>query len=96
VALKTCLQSLRNVSLQPHEIIVVDNDPSSNLTAPVTAQFPEVRYAAEPRPGLSAARNAGIRHASGEIIAFTDDDVSVHPAWTKAIVRAFQDDASWR
>ncbi|MDQ1387937.1 MAG: hypothetical protein QOF56_1391 [Acidobacteriaceae bacterium] len=88
--LRNCLASLRTLSPQPHEIIVVDNDPSSNLTARVVADFPEVRYIAEPRVGLSAARNAGVRNATGEIIAFTDDDVIVHPAWIGAILRGFE------
>lgn len=90
-ALKKCLQSLRKLSPQPGEIIVVDNDPASNLTPPVAAQFPEVRYIAEPRAGLSAARNTGVRNATSDILAFTDDDVSVHPAWIGAILRAFAD-----
>ena len=90
-ALKKCLQSLQNLSPQPREIIVVDNDPSSNLTPPVATQFSEVRYVPEPRVGLSAARNTGVRHATCDIIAFTDDDVSVHPAWIGAILRAFED-----
>ncbi len=90
-ALQKCLQSLRNLSPQPGEIIVVDNDPSSNLTPPVVAKFSEVRYVSEPRSGLSAARNTGVRHAAGDIIAFTDDDVSVHSAWIGATLRAFED-----
>lgn len=90
-ALKACLQSLRNLSPQPREIIVVDNDPSSILTPAVAAQFSEVRYIPELRPGLSAARNTGIRNAIGDIIAFADDDVSVHPAWIAATLRAFED-----
>ena len=89
-ALQKCLQSLRNLARRPREIIVVDNDPSSNLTPSVAAQFAEVRYIPEPRAGLSAARNSGIRNATSDIIAFTDDDVSVHPAWIAAILRAFE------
>jgi GT2 family glycosyltransferase len=89
--LRNCLSSLRTLSPQPHEIIVVDNDPSSNLTAPAVADFPEARYLAEPRVGLSAARNTGIRNSKNEIIAFTDDDVIVHPGWIGAILRGFED-----
>jgi len=89
-ALRNCLASLRTLSPQPHELIVVDNDPVCRPTAPVAAEFPEVRYIAEPRVGLSAARNAGIRNSIGEIIAFTDDDVIVHPAWIGAILRGFE------
>jgi GT2 family glycosyltransferase len=74
---------------QPGEILVVDNDPSSGATRPVTDGFPEIRYVAEPRPGLSAARNAGILNCRGTIVAFTDDDVIVHANWIGAVQRAF-------
>ena len=89
-ALKKCLASLRSLSPQPKEILVVDNDPSSGVTPAVTALFPEVRCVSESKPGLSAARNTGIRNASGKIIAFTDDDVMVHPRWIGAIRRIFE------
>ena len=79
---------MRGLSPQPNEIIVVDNDPSSGLTEAVTSAFPEVR---EPRRGLSAARNTGTRNSRGEIIAFTDDDVEVHPGWVGAIQGVFHD-----
>lgn len=87
--LERCLESLRRSALLPHEILVVDNRPGSPATREVTERFPEVRRVAEPRPGLSAARNTGIRHATGELIAFTDDDVAVHPEWLSRIGEAF-------
>jgi glycosyltransferase involved in cell wall biosynthesis len=41
------------------------------------------------RPGLSFARNLGVRHAHGEIIAFVDDDAVPARDWTERIVQAF-------
>ena len=58
----------------PDEVIVVDNAPINDATKRCVARFPGVRYVCEPRPGLDRARNAGIKAASGAIIAFTDDD----------------------
>jgi GT2 family glycosyltransferase len=49
------------------------------------------RYVSEPRPGLSAARNAGIREARGAVLAFTDDDAEVHPAWAARIAAAVRE-----
>jgi GT2 family glycosyltransferase len=92
-SLENCLSSIRRLSPAAHDVVVVDNDPSSGLTRRVTDRFSEVRYVPENRPGLSAARNAGVRHSVGEIVAFTDDDVTVHPHWIGAIHEGFRDPA---
>ena len=44
-------------------------------------------------PGLSAARNVGIKQAIGDIIAFVDDDVLLYPDWAEKMVNAYDDDA---
>jgi len=67
------------------EVLVVDNN-SSDGTRKVVEEFcnchpGRFRYVFEAIQGLSHARNSGIRHARGEIIAFTDDDVIVEPTW---------------
>lgn len=91
--LARCLEALGRSVVMPDEIVVVDNHPASGETRPVVERAPRARYVAEPRPGLSAARNAGIRASGGEIIAFTDDDVVVHPTWVARVRRAFADPA---
>lgn len=88
--LARCLRSLQNLSLQP-EILVVDNAPSSDATCQLVAQMPGIRYVLEPRPGLSVARNTGIRHSTGDIIVFTDDDVTVHLDWVTRLQQSFHD-----
>lgn len=87
--LTQCLRSLQN--LASYEILVVDNAPSSDATRQLVAQMPGIRYVLEPRPGLSVARNTGIRHSTGDIIAFTDDDVIVHSNWIARLQQGFQD-----
>ena len=88
--LATCLRSLQALSHPPHEILVVDNAPSSDATRQLISQLSGVRYILEPRPGLSVARNTGIRHSTGDIIAFTDDDVMVHPDWISRLQHGFE------
>ncbi len=88
--LDLCLQSLFKQVCRPKEIIVVDNAPSNDATKKVVARYNHVIYCAEPRPGLSIARNTGVRHAGCPIIAWTDDDVTVHPLWAYRIWEAFQ------
>jgi glycosyltransferase involved in cell wall biosynthesis len=91
-ALRNCLVSLEAQRLPPGEILVVDNSPDGNANS-LCISFRGVRYVHEPRQGLSIARNTGIRASSNKIVAFTDDDVEVHPSWTAEIARVFVDDA---
>lgn len=90
--LERCLTSLSRLSARPKQIIVVDNAPTTGRTRAVVGRFPNVMYVPEPRPGLSAARNASLAHATGELIAFTDDDVTVHPQWLVGLAAAFDRD----
>lgn len=69
------------------EILVVDNN-SRDKTREVVEEFSRrypgrFRYLFEPKQGKSNALNSGIREARSEILAFTDDDVTVEPSWLK-------------
>lgn len=86
-----CLKSLQTLSPTPKEILVIDNAPTSTATQNMVQQFPNVHYVLEPKPGLSVARNTGIQNSTGQFIAFTDDDVNVHPQWLTRMHRAFAD-----
>ena len=89
-ALKRCLESVVRCSPQAGEVIVVDNAPATGVTRALVARYPAITYVAEPVPGLSAARNSGVRKATGEIVAFTDDDVTVHPQWVGWLGQSFE------
>jgi glycosyltransferase involved in cell wall biosynthesis len=72
------------------EVIVVDSGPSSSDTAALVARsYPSVRYLRQPRPGLSLARNTGLHATEADVVAFTDDDVVVDPAWLARIRGVF-------
>ena len=49
------------------------------------------RYLFEPRQGKSNALNSGIRAARGEILVFTDDDVTVEPTWLESLTAPLHD-----
>lgn len=87
-ALKVCLESLKHQSFVPREIIVVDNASRDQRTREV-AEAAGAVYVREDRPGLDIARNTGARAATSEIIAYTDDDVLLHPRWLEKMVAAF-------
>lgn len=71
------------------ELIVVDNNPNSRLTAAVVEKFPGVLLVSEPRKGVAYARNAGILAASGDLITTTDDDVTMPPDWLENLLAPF-------
>jgi len=72
------------------EVIVVDNR-SARFDEPLP-EFPtdaRLRVVAERRPGVSAGRNRGIEAATGDIVAFTDDDVIVDRNWLRMLGAKF-------
>jgi GT2 family glycosyltransferase len=74
------------------EILVVDNAPPDDATERVVGQFTGVRYTREARQGLDFARNRAIQEATGDIIAYLDDDVVVDRYWYSALGEAFAAD----
>src|SRR5918992_831013 len=95
-AIRTCLESLRRLDYPRFRVLVVDNAPEEPATREVVEAVAEederIHYLAEPRPGSSVARNRGIAESSTDILAFTDDDVSVDPRWLAWLVHGFQAD----
>jgi GT2 family glycosyltransferase len=90
--LRAALRSIASVRTPRRvELIVVDNNPESGETAATVATFPAVRLIAEPRSGLSYARNAGIAASSGAIVVATDDDVVVDENWLEELIAPFAD-----
>jgi glycosyltransferase involved in cell wall biosynthesis len=89
-SLARCLASLQAMDYPNHEILVVDNAPTTDDTRQLTMSLP-VRYLREDRPGLDWARNRGIAEARHDLVAFTDDDVIVDPGWLRNIAPSFVD-----
>ncbi len=83
--LPECLEALTRQSYptNDYEIIVVDNGQNPGIEALVD-QHPNVLLIKEPKAGSYVARNTGIRHARGELIAFTDADCIAHEEFISA------------
>jgi glycosyltransferase involved in cell wall biosynthesis len=72
--LREAVQSVLDQKYAPIEIIIVD-DGSTDDTEAVARSLPDaVRYLRQMNQGPAAARNRGIEHAQGSLIAFADAD----------------------
>ncbi len=81
-----CLESLLALEYPNFEVIVVD-DGSTDATAEVVRRF-GVRLIRTPNRGLSAARNTGLAAATGDVVAYIDDDAYADPHWLSYAVSA--------
>lgn len=94
--LQRCLDAVTRLKFERSwELVVVDNGSTDGTTQVIQeigqrTQFP-VRYVFESKPGLGNAHNAGIAFASGEIVAFTDDDCYPEPDFLARVWHAFED-----
>jgi glycosyltransferase involved in cell wall biosynthesis len=71
--LAEALDSVRAQTRLADETIVVD-DGSHDASAAIVAGYPEVRYLHQANAGCAAARNRGVAAATGDAIAFVDQD----------------------
>ncbi len=88
--LEECLKSLRPFSPAVAQIIVVNNGPHMAAVKEI-ARRQGATVVTEPRRGVSRARNAGIRAAMGNIMAFLDDDSLADPDWLPLLLAPFRD-----
>jgi O-antigen biosynthesis protein len=89
--LRRCLTAIDRLETRPAEVLVVDNASRDDRTRQVAKEF-GVRYVWEPRAGLDWARNRALLESTTRIVAFTDDDVLVHPRWVQGLLRAFDEE----
>ena len=86
-----CLRAIAAMEGGPFETLVVDDGSGDDTAKIVAADFPAVRLLSIPPSGLSAARNIGAGAATGDILAFTDDDCEPDCEWLMRLGRAFLD-----
>ena len=81
------LSALAKSNHPDYEVIVVD-DGSTDATAAIAGEF-NVRLIRTENCGLSSARNTGLRAATGEIVAYIDDDAYPDEEWLNRLAMVF-------
>ncbi|MGC9194174.1 MAG: glycosyltransferase, partial [Syntrophobacteraceae bacterium] len=89
-----CLESILALNYPPErrEIIVVDDASTDTTTDVVRSYGNEIKLLLQEKNlGQSAARNAGISFAAGDILAFIDSDCIAHRNWLYDLTAYFED-----
>ena len=82
-------------TLSPHEIIIVDDGSTDGTADALKAEFSgheTVSVLSQQNCGPAAARNHGIRAATGDYVAFTDGDCLPDREWLAQLIEAFDSD----
>ena len=90
--IESCFSSLDALDYPDYEVVVADNRtvvPDDDPLPALLVDRPRFRAVRAPQPGISAARNAGWVAATGEVVAFTDDDVLVDVSWLRSLGARF-------
>jgi O-antigen biosynthesis protein len=85
--IRDCLEGLRRLDYPGFEVIVV-NDGSTDGTAAIAGEY-GFRVISTRNHGLSHARNVGLHAASGDIVAYIDDDAYPDPDWLRYLAAGF-------
>ena len=85
--IRDCLDGASRLAYPDYEVIVVD-DGSSDATAVIARQY-DCRLIQTENRGLASARNSGLAAATGDIIAYLDDDAHPDPDWLTYLAATF-------
>lgn len=86
-AVRSCLAQ-HGIDPSEREVIVIDNSAHAGARDTILEHFPQsdIRYIHEATPGVSHARNTGVSSATGDYVAFLDDDEKATPTWLSSLL----------
>jgi len=92
---RDCVEALLQLDYRPDrlELLCVDNGSTDRTPSILTTYGTRLRILRQAKRGPAAARNEGLRHATGEIVAFSDADCVVDRAWLRHLIAPLCDRA---
>jgi GT2 family glycosyltransferase len=90
-ALRECLAGLSDQTTPPAQILVVDQSPDdASRQVAMTIEGIEWIDNRANAGNMTSSRNVGLRAATGDVLAFLDDDAVPEPGWAAAVLDAFE------
>ncbi len=93
--IREALDSIARQTVPPWQvqvIVVADHNPA--LCDHLAAEYPDHEVISNKfERGLSGARNTGIGHAAGDVVAFLDDDARAEPQWLETLLASYDDES---
>lgn len=89
--LRPCVESILSQTIQPLEIILVDDgssDKSPWICQAYADIYPHICFVSQTNKGLVSARKAGFRKARGKYVSFVDGDDWLEPEWYEKLYSA--------
>lgn len=85
--LNRCIDSALAQSYHAFEVVIVDDGSSDETSNILCGYNGKIKAVYQPHLGVSAARNTGVRHSSGQLIAFVDADDWIAPEYLMDLVK---------
>ena len=95
--IRGALDSVLRQDRPADEIIVVDDgstDDGASIVAEMAASHPSIKLVSKPNGGQSSARNFGVRHSKGDLIALLDQDDEWYPHHLRILEQPFKETRS--
>jgi glycosyltransferase involved in cell wall biosynthesis len=83
------INSIKQSTFSPFEIIVVDSKSTDNTKSVAESIFPDIKYIYSPKAGPAEQRNYGSSVATGEIFCFIDADTVISKSFLEKVNKFF-------